>query len=84
MLAQNEKESLNTKSDVLLKFNFSKTHIPFRDSKITRFLTDTLDGRAKIMLCVCVSPYNVHLEETFSSLMFAAQASTLKIESKRN
>lgn len=54
-------------------------HIPFRDSKITRYLTDTLEGRAKIMLCVCVSPYNVHLEETFSSLMFAAQASTLKI-----
>lgn len=36
------------------------------------------------MLCVCVSQYSVHLEETFSSLMFAAQASTLKIESKRN
>ena len=84
MLAQNEKESLNNRSEVLSKFNISKTHIPFRDSKITRFLTDTLDGRAKIMLCVCVSPYAVHLEETFSSLMFAAQASTLKIESKRN
>jgi hypothetical protein len=36
------------------------------------------------MLCVCVSPYNIHLEETFSSLMFATQASTLKVESKRN
>lgn len=70
---------MNNRSDLLSKFNFSKTHIPFRDSKITRFLTDTLDGRAKITLCVCVSPFAVHLEETFSSLMFAAQASTLKI-----
>lgn len=45
-----------------MKFNFSKTHIPFRDSKITRFLTDTLEGRSKIMLCVCVSQYQVHVE----------------------
>ncbi len=67
------------KSNITSKFNFSKMYIPFRDSKITRYLTDTLEGRAKIMLCVCVSQYNVHIEETFSSLMFASQASTLKI-----
>jgi hypothetical protein len=70
--------------DITNKFNFNKSYIPFRDSKITRFLSDSLDGKAKITLCVCVSKYLVHIEETFSSLLFASQASTLKIDSKRN
>ena len=69
---------------MLAKFNFTKSHVPYRDCKITRFLTDTLEGKAKIFLCVCISKFSIHIEETFSSLMFAAQASTLKIESRRN
>lgn len=92
MLAISEKEGkiinnyvLNLLSkDITNKFNFNKSYIPFRDAKITRFLSDSLDGKAKITLCVCVSKYLVHIEETFSSLLFASQASTLKIDSKIN
>ena len=81
MLAIAEKDGSR---DLTSKFNYNKTHIPYRDCKITRYLTDTLEGKSKIVLCVCISKYAIHLEETFSSLMFAMQASTLKIESRRN
>lgn len=66
------------------KFIYNKSHIPFRDSKITRYLSESLEGKAKIVLCVCVSKFLIHIEESFSSLMFASQASTLKIDSVRN
>ena len=66
------------------KFNFNKVHVPFRASKITRFLSDSLEGKCKVVLCICVSKYLLHVEETFSSLLFASQASTLKIDSRKN
>lgn len=70
--------------DISGRFNFNRSHIPYRDSKITRYLSESLEGKAKVALCVCVSKFSVHIEETFSSLMFATQASTLKIDSVRN
>lgn len=66
------------------RFNFNKSHIPFRDSKITRYLSEALEGKAKIILCVCISKVAMAIEESFSSLMFATQASTLKVDSIRN
>jgi hypothetical protein len=66
------------------RFNFNKSHIPFRDSKITRYLSEALEGKAKIILCVCISKLAMAIEESFSSLMFATQASTLKVDSIRN
>jgi hypothetical protein len=70
--------------DTYSKFNYNKSHIPYRDSKITRYLSESLEGRAKIILCVCISKFSIHLEESFSSLIFATQASTLKVDSIRN
>ena len=34
----------------------SRTHIPFRDSKLTRILSESLIGSSKIRLIICVSP----------------------------
>jgi hypothetical protein len=70
--------------DLSSRFNFNKSHIPFRDAKITRYLSESLEGKAKIVLCVCISKFAIHIEESFSSLMFATQASTLKVDSIRN
>jgi len=52
----------------------SMSHIPFRDSKLTRLLSESLSGNCKTTICVCVSPSVFHYEETYSSLLFASRA----------
>ncbi|CAD7958836.1 unnamed protein product [Amoebophrya sp. A25] len=50
------------------------SHIPFRDSKLTRLLQDSLGGTAKTALIVTVSPLERDLEETQSTLDFGSRA----------
>jgi hypothetical protein len=48
-------------------------HIPFRDSKLTRFLQPSLLGDARICVIATVSPTSKNLEETLNTLKFAAR-----------
>ena len=50
------------------------SHIPFRDSKLTRLLSESLSGNCKTTICACISPSLVHYEETYSTLLFASRA----------
>ena len=52
----------------------SQTHVPFRDSKLTRLLTETLGGNAKACICANISPCGASYEETNSTLVFASRA----------
>ncbi|CAD8075390.1 unnamed protein product [Paramecium sonneborni] len=52
----------------------NRTHIPFRNSKLTRVLSDSLSGSGKILFIVCVSPSISSSAETFSTLQFANRA----------
>jgi kinesin family member 5 len=52
----------------------SSPHVPLRDSKLTRLLTDTLEGRTRTTLVVTVSPMAHNFEETKSSLQLAQRA----------
>lgn len=57
-----------------------RRHVPYRDSKLTRLLQDSLGGNSyTVMICNC-SPARVNVEETLSSLRFAERAK--KIENK--
>jgi kinesin family protein 5 len=47
-----------------------KSHIPYRDSKLTRLLADSLGGNSKTALMICCSPSIYNLEETSSTLRF--------------
>ena len=49
-------------------------HVPLRDSKLTRLLTDTLEGRTRTTLVVTVSPMAHNFDETKSSLQLAQRA----------
>ena len=49
-------------------------HIPYRDSKLTRLLQDSLGGSAKTSIIVTIGPSINHLEETVSSLNFGKRA----------
>ena len=52
----------------------SIAHVPFRDSKLTRILTDSLGGNSKTCIYACVGPTLTNYDETFSTLLFATRA----------
>ena len=88
-LTQNKGERLNEGSNinkslltlgcVIKKLSKSKVpkFIPYRDSKLTRLLKDSLGGNSKTMLIVCITPKEVHYEETCHSLNYAAKAKNI-------
>lgn len=43
-------------------------HIPYRDSKLTRLLQDSLGGNTKTLMVACLSPADNNYEETLSTL----------------
>ncbi|KAJ6406701.1 hypothetical protein OIU84_010250 [Salix udensis] len=53
-------------------------HIPYRDSKLTRLLRDSLGGRTKTCIIATVSPAVHCLEETLSTLDYACRAKNIK------
>lgn len=61
-----------------------RTHIPFRDSKLTYLLKDSLGGNTKTTLLVCCSLEPVHAAETLSTLRFAKRAKRIKNTARVN
>ena len=59
-------------------------HIPYRDSKLTRILQESLGGNYKTSLIVACSPHSYNVDETISSLQFAQRAKTIKNKVKVN
>jgi hypothetical protein len=55
------------------------THIPFRDSKLTRLLQDSLGGTASTALIATIGPAAVNYGETLSTLLFAQRCMAVKI-----
>ncbi|KAJ4456170.1 putative Kinesin-II 95 kDa subunit [Paratrimastix pyriformis] len=56
----------------------SSSYIPFRDSKLTRLLTDSLGGNSKTCLCANIGPGLMNFDETHSTLLFATRAMAVK------
>ncbi|CAK6442440.1 unnamed protein product [Pipistrellus nathusii] len=52
-------------------------HIPYRDSKITRILKDSLGGNAKTVMIACVSPSSSDFDETLNTLNYASRAQNI-------
>ncbi|KAH9518828.1 Kinesin-like protein kif17 [Bulinus truncatus] len=59
-------------------------HIPYRDSKLTRLLQDSLGGNTKTMMVACLSPADNNYEETLSTLRYANRAKNIKNKPKIN
>lgn len=64
----------------------SKTviHIPYRDSKLTRLLQDSLGGNAQTLMVACVSPSEHNLNETLNTLKYANRARNIKNRAQVN
>mmetsp|Transcript_22706 Transcript_22706/g.57847 ORF Transcript_22706/g.57847 Transcript_22706/m.57847 type:complete len:512 (-) Transcript_22706:715-2250(-) len=60
------------------------THIPFRDSKLTRLLKDSLGGNCKTVMIAAVSPSSLSFEDTHNTLKYAARASKIKTKAIKN
>jgi kinesin family protein 4/21/27 len=50
------------------------THVPYRDSKLTRLLQDSLGGSTRTVVVACVAPSAHHAAESLSTLKFADRA----------
>jgi hypothetical protein len=59
-------------------------HIPYRDSKLTRLLQDSLGGNTKTMMIAAISPADYNFEETMSTLRYANRAKNIKNKPKIN
>jgi len=55
-----------------------KSHIPYRDSKLTRLLQSSLSGNAQMLLMCCISPLASHLEESHNTFKFATRAKRIE------
>ncbi|TKR93726.1 hypothetical protein L596_008132 [Steinernema carpocapsae] len=55
-----------------------KTHVPYRDSKLTRLLQGSLGGNSRTAIIICASPARSNESETLSTLMFGERAKTVK------
>ena len=60
------------------------SHIPYRDSKLTRLLQDSLGVSTRTILIATVSPASVYIEETISTLKFADRAKQIMVKIKKN
>lgn len=53
-------------------------YIPFRDSKLTMLLQDSLGGTSKALMIACVSPSEAYVDETISTLNYATRTMNIK------
>jgi hypothetical protein len=59
-------------------------HIPYRDSKLTRMLQDSLGGNTKTLMVAAISPADYNYDETLSTLRYANRAKSIKNKPKIN
>ena len=52
-------------------------HIPYRESKLTRLLQDSLGGRTKTSIIATLSPATINVDETLSTLDYASRARSI-------
>ncbi|PIN09886.1 Kinesin-like protein [Handroanthus impetiginosus] len=53
-------------------------HVPYRDSKLTRLLQDSLGGNSKTVMIACISPADINAEETLNTLKYANRARNIQ------
>lgn len=77
--------SLSALGNVISSLVDGKTHhIPYRDSKLTRLLQDSLGGNTKTIMIAAVSPANYNYDETLSTLRYASRAKFIQNKPKVN
>lgn len=66
--------SLSALGDVIASLRRRRTHVPYRNSKLTQILRDSLGNESKVLMIVHISPVEEDLGETICSMNFAKRA----------
>ncbi|GFR31297.1 carboxy-terminal kinesin 2 [Trichonephila clavata] len=72
-------KSLSNLGKVIMSLSKKENHIPYRDSKLTHLLANSLGGNSKTLMFVNISPDNENLSETINSLRFATKVNQCNI-----
>lgn len=70
--------------NILSDKNKLGSFVPYRDSKLTRLLKDSLGGNTKTCMIACVSPSYICYEESINTLKYAERAKKIKKKTKKN
>ncbi|KAF7805073.1 kinesin-like protein KIN-14G [Senna tora] len=81
--AQHINKSLSALGDVISSLSQKNAHVPYRNSKLTQLLQDSLGGQAKTLMFVHISPEHEALGETISTLKFAERVSSVELGTAR-
>ncbi|XP_029336258.1 kinesin-like protein KIFC3 isoform X1 [Mus caroli] len=77
--AQHINRSLSALGDVIAALRSRQGHVPFRNSKLTYLLQDSLSGDSKTLMVVQVSPVEKNTSETLYSLKFAERVRSVEL-----
>ncbi|CAK9781584.1 unnamed protein product [Cutaneotrichosporon oleaginosum] len=62
----------------------NRGHIPYRDSKLTRLLQDSIGGNAMTTMIACISPLEYNISETLNTINYASRARRIKNSVQKN
>ena len=81
----NINRSLLALGNCIIKLSENKVnYVPYRDSKLTRILKDSLAGNTITIMLACISPLEHHYEETINTLKYANRVRQIKGNIKKN
>ncbi|XVE77567.1 hypothetical protein DITRI_Ditri13aG0073800 [Diplodiscus trichospermus] len=81
--AQHINRSLSALGDVISSLAQKNPHVPYRNSKLTQLLQDSLGGQAKTLMFVHIGPEPNAIGETISTLKFAERVATVELGAAR-
>ena len=96
VVGMQQQESININKDLFVlgkvvsalaeqrKSNSTASHVPYRDSKLTRLLRDSLGGNCCTVMVACVSPADRNVDESVNTLRYAERARTITNSVKQN
>ncbi|GAX24019.1 hypothetical protein FisN_26Lh089 [Fistulifera solaris] len=96
VVGSQQKESININKDLFVlgkvvsmlaeksTNEVTSIHIPYRDSKLTEYLQDSLGGNSFTLLIACISPADSHSDESMNTLRYAERSRSIANHVKRN